>query len=316
MPSNTPRWLRTLRGFTGLGGLSWLASMLTSRTPPQPEDLTLADVLPADARHVDILGQPVALREVGEGDPAVIFIHGFAEHLGIWRPVQDCLAQTHRTVALDLWGFAASARPPRARPSDWVNEVVGVMDTLGIARAVLVGHSLGGRVSLMTARAHPERVAGLVLVDADWGQAPHGYVLVWLIAHTPLLAWALGKVRADPGHIERTMQRLATPDHVITPEIIQGLYRPRCVQGSAACWQSLAQAPPLRDVRGLADSIHRPAHVLWGAADPIVPLWAGRKLARKLGCDLTVLDACGHFPQEEYPERTAEVVEAFLAGLP
>ena len=310
-----PPWLRTLRGFTGLGGLGWLASVLTDRTPAQPEDLTLADVLPADARHVDIHGRPVALREAGEGEPAVIFIHGFAEHLSIWRPVQERIAQQHRTVALDLWGFAASARPPQAQPSDWVDEVTGVMDELGIERAVLVGHSLGGRVSLMTARAHPERVAGLVLVDADWGQVPHGYVLLWLLSHTPALGWLLARIRSNPAHLRRVSGQTMTPNYALTPEVLEGLYRPRRVAGSTACWRSLGQAPPLRDVRGLADSVRCPAHVLWGADDPVVPLWAGRKLARKLGCEITVFDACGHFPPEEYPERTAEVVAEFLKHL-
>ena len=312
----SPRWLKTITGFTGLGGLRAICAMVTDRTPAVPEDLTLAEVMPAEARHLDVDGRPVALYETGTGDPAVIFIHGFAEHLRTWRPVQEQIAQTHRTVALDLWGFGASARPPDVKPSDWVRQFIGAMDALGIERAVLVGHSLGGRVSLMTARAHPERVAGLVPVDADWGQAPHGYLIVWLLAHTPALPLALGRLRSSPGHIQRTIDLIVTPNHHFTPEMIEGLFRPRRVVGSAACWRSLAAAPPLADVRGLADGVNVPALVIWGADDPIVPLWAGQKLARKLGCPIEVLEECGHFPPEEYPARTAELIEGFLGGLP
>jgi pimeloyl-ACP methyl ester carboxylesterase len=310
------RWWRTLTGYTGLGGLRSLWAMLADRTPSAPEDLTLADVMASDARQVEVEGRPVALREAGQGDPAVIFIHGFAEHLGVWRPVQEQIARTHRTVALDLWGFGASARPADAKPADWVREVTGVMDLLGIERAVLVGHSLGGRVALMTARAHPERVAGLVLVSADWGQAPHGYLLVWLLAHTPLLPLMLGKLRANPRHIERTLALLGQFNSRVTAEMSQGLHRPRRVEGSAACWQSLAQAPPLRDVRGLTAGITCPALAIWGENDPIVPLWAGQRLARKLGCPIEVLPAGGHFPQEEHHQRTAELIEEFLERLP
>ena len=311
-----PRWLKTLRGFTGLGGLSWVASVLADRTPAPPEDLTLADVLPPGARHVSIQGQPVALRDMGEGEPAVLLLHGFAEHLDTWRPVQERLARRHRTVALDLWGFAASARPPHAKPADWVDEVVGLMDELGLGQAVLVGHSLGGRASLMTARAHPERVAGVVLADADWGQAPHGYVIVWLLAHSPALPWVLGRFRAGPRHLQHLARQIITPNHDLTPALQEALLRPLRVQDHAACWRSLGQAPPLRDVRGLARSVSCPALVLWGADDPVVPLWAGRKLARQLGCEIQVFDRCGHFLPEEYPEETAESIEGFLEGLP
>jgi len=314
-PSDRPRFFETALGFSGLSGLRWLLSVPFDRTPARAEDLTITDVLAPGARHVLVGGREVAIREMGSGEPAVLFLHGFAEHLDTWRPVQERIAQTRRTVALDLWGFGASARPPHAKPAEWVDEVIGLMDELGIARAVLVGHSLGGRVSLMTARAYPERVAGLVLVDADWGQAPQGYVLVWLVSHTPALGWVLGKIRANPDHIRRLTDRIITPNHVLTPAMQEGLHRPRRVMGSAACWRSLGQAPPLRDVRGLAEGVRCPAVALWGANDPVVPLWAGRKLAAKLGCELTVFEECGHFPAEEYPERTAGVIEEFLGRL-
>lgn len=310
------RALDTLLGFTGLGGARWLASVLADRTPSQPEDLTPDDVLASDARHLDIDGQPVAIREAGAGDPPVILLHGFGEHLGVWRPVQERLARRHRTVALDLWGFGASARPPQAKPAQWVDEVVGLMDALEMPRAVLVGHSLGGRVALMSAARHPDRVAGVVLIDADWGQAPHGYVLVWLLAHTPALPMILGKLRSNPRHLQRMSKMIVTPNHALTPEMLEGLHRPRRVKGTVAAWRSLAQAPPLRDLRRLPERVTCPATVLWGMDDPVVPLWAGRKLAARLGCEIAVMEQCGHFPPEEYPEETAEIVQRFLDRLP
>lgn len=310
-----PHWLQTLTGFTGLGGMRWIASVLADRSPSPAEDLTPADVLTPEARHVTIGHHTVALRELGAGEPAVVLIHGFAENLNLWRPVQERLAQQCRTVALDLWGFGASARPPQAQPRDWVDEIIGVMDALGIARAVLVGHSLGGRAALMTARAHPDRVRGVVPVDADWGQAPHGYVLVTAMAHTTALPWILGKFRAGPRHLRSLAPQIMTPNYPLTPAFEDAILRPLRVQGTATCWRSLGRAAPLREVRGLAEAVRCPAQVLWGADDPIVPLWAGRKLARKLRCELEVLDACGHFPQEEYPEQTAAVIKAFLGRV-
>lgn len=306
------RALHTLTGFIALGGVRWLLSVMADRTPSRPEDLTLEDVLPEGVRHITIAGHPVAIRERGEGDPAVMFIHGFAEDTTSWREVQDQVARTHRTIALDLWGFGASARPPDLTQPQWVDQVTGVMDALGLERAVLAGHSLGGRASLMCARRRPDRVAGLVLADADFGQAPHGYLILWLVAQTPALPWVMGKVRSNPGHIERVARLIETPNYRMNEERLEALHRPIRVKGTAQCWRSLGQGAPLRPVRRLPEQVSCPARVIWGGDDPLVPLWAGQKLSRKLQCPLEVIEQCGHFPQEEYPRLVADQVSEFV----
>lgn len=308
-----PRLVETLRGFAGVGGPRWLLSVLRDRTPVQPEDLTPEDFGAADCATVTVAGRPVLYRSRGSSGPPIVFIHGFGERLQIWEPVQDDLARDHRTVALDLWGFGAAARPTDITPRDWVAEVSGLLEALRLPPAVLVGHSLGGRVALMCARYRPECVQGLVLCDADWGQAPHGYLLAWLLCRLPLLEPLLGRLRSNPEHLRRLIGTFGTPSFQLDEAGLEALRRPLRLQGTVRSWRALGSAPPLRDVRGLLQSVRCPATVVHGADDPIVPLWAGEVLAQRLEAPLHTLPRCGHFSPEEYPR---EVTRAIRESLP
>ncbi|MHB8996240.1 MAG: alpha/beta fold hydrolase [Armatimonadota bacterium] len=286
-----------------------MASVLADRTAPVPEDLSPADVAPDDCAFVEVAGRPVIYRAFGSGDTAICFIHGFGESLRIWEPIQSALAATHRTVSLDLWGFGASVRPADITPRDWITQVLGTLDALGIERAIFVGHSLGGRVSLMCARHAPERVAGLVLCDADWGQARHGYLLAWAMCRTPAVGLLLGKLRANPEHLRRLLTVFGTPS--FHPDF-DSLHRALRVKGTVNSWRSLGSAPPWRDVQGLLDAANCPALVIHGHDDPIVPLWAGEELARRLQANLQVIPDCGHFPPEEYPAQVLAAIQTSL----
>lgn len=308
----TPRFVQTLRGFAGFGAPTWIASVLADRTPPVPEDLSPEDVAGAGCTYVEVDGRPVIHREIGTDDLPVVFIHGFGESLRIWEPIQEAIAQTHRTVSLDLWGFGASVRPDGITPRDWVREVFGLLDALGIERAVFVGHSLGGRVSLMCARHAPERVAGLVLCDADWGQARHGYLLAWALCRGPWVGLLLGKMRANPKHLRRLLTVFGTPN--FHPDL-DALQRSLRVRGTVRAWCALGSAPPWRDIRRLPESVHCPALVIHGHDDPIVPRWAGEELAKRLGAAHLDVPDCGHFAPEEYPEQVCAALKGFLSGL-
>jgi pimeloyl-ACP methyl ester carboxylesterase len=309
---DTPRFVQTLRGFAGYGAPWWIASVLADRTPPAPEDLSPEDVAGADCGYAEVGGLPVLYRELGARGVPVVFIHGFGERLQVWEPIQQAVAQTRHTVALDLWGFGASVRPDDITPRDWVREVLGLLDALEIERAVLVGHSLGARVSLMCARHAPERLSGLVLCNADWGQAPRGYLLAQAMCRGPWLAMLLGKMRANPEHLRRLLTVFGTPS--LHPDL-EGLQRPLRVKGTARAWRALGSAPPWRDVRGLTRWVRCPAVVVHGHDDPIVPRWAGEELAHRLHAPLRLIPNCGHFAHEEYPELVCGALQEFLREL-
>src|SRR5438552_4220560 len=108
------------------------------------------------------------LHYVVEGrGPAVILVHGLGGFAETWRHNIAPLAGRATVFALDLPGFGASAKPrTRYRLTDFARALRGFMDGLGLAQASLVGHSLGGAVSVTYALTHPSRVERLALVGA------------------------------------------------------------------------------------------------------------------------------------------------------
>ena len=106
-----------------------------------------------------------------EGVP-MVFIHGFANDARVWDDIAPVVAPHYRVIAIDMRGHGDSGRAPDGRYDTEVlcDDLDCVLEGLGIDRLVLVGHSLGGRVSMRFAGRHADRLAGLVLVDSapEW----------------------------------------------------------------------------------------------------------------------------------------------------
>lgn len=108
----------------------------------------------------------IAYEVHGSGDPALVFVHGWACDRGSWAEQIGPLSRTHRLVAIDLAGHGESGR----ERTEWTiaafgADVAAVVKALELERVVLIGHSMGGDVIVEAARRLPGRVAGLVWVD-------------------------------------------------------------------------------------------------------------------------------------------------------
>lgn len=125
----------------------------------------------------------------GRGRP-VILLHGWLGSWGLWQETMAFLGQFNRTYALDFWGFGESGRKRDTyQVQDFISLVDQFMDKMGIAQAPLVGHSMGGTVSLSMAIQHPERVRKVVVV----GSPIHGSSLAFplKLAGYRRIAWLL-----------------------------------------------------------------------------------------------------------------------------
>lgn len=129
---------------------------------------------PAGALALDDGGRGLSRAE--RGKPPVVLVHSLAGNSRQWSAQLEYLRRTRRAVALDLRGHGRSESP---RNGDYsiaamAEDIAAVVDTLGLERFVLAGHSMGGGVALVYAGKYPERVAGLVLVDpiGDGKQIP------------------------------------------------------------------------------------------------------------------------------------------------
>lgn len=106
--------------------------------------------------------------DAGSGAPPLVFVHGYMGRLGFWQPQIDHFQGRHRVLACDLRGHGQT--PPGSAPpriDTLGKDVAALIEQLGLAGAVLIGHSMGCRVVLEARRQVPDRVAGLVLVDGS-----------------------------------------------------------------------------------------------------------------------------------------------------
>jgi pimeloyl-ACP methyl ester carboxylesterase len=117
----------------------------------------------APVNKIEVNGAQLTYDEAGSGSPVVLLHAGIADRR-MWRHQLPALAARHRVIALDLRGYGDSELPPA--PFAHHDDVVGLLDALGIDRAALVGCSFGGRVAVDTALAYPERVSALALLGA------------------------------------------------------------------------------------------------------------------------------------------------------
>jgi len=110
----------------------------------------------------------------------LLLLHGFGNSCRVWDDCAAALAPHYRVIALDQRGHGDSDRDPELRyePATLARDVEAVLVALGAERVVLVGHSMGGRVSMEFAAMHPEMLAGLVLVDIGPESDPRGIVRI------------------------------------------------------------------------------------------------------------------------------------------
>ncbi|MFE9694406.1 alpha/beta fold hydrolase [Micromonospora sp. NPDC005806] len=112
---------------------------------------------------IEVNGAQLAYDEAGNGSPVVLVHAGIADRR-MWRGQLTALATRHRVIVPDLRGYGDSELPPA--PFAHHDDVIGLLDALGVERAALVGCSFGGRVAVDTALAYPERISALALFGA------------------------------------------------------------------------------------------------------------------------------------------------------
>jgi pimeloyl-ACP methyl ester carboxylesterase len=125
---------------------------------------------PAPVSRLQIEGISVAFTDVGQGEPALLLIHGLGSYLPVWQRNLDALSREHRVVAIDLPGYGKSSKANYEYSMAFYARVVDrVIEALHLSRVVLVGHSMGGQIAMTHALLRPGRAEALVLA------APAGF---------------------------------------------------------------------------------------------------------------------------------------------
>ena len=255
-------------------------------------------------RRLTVKGVSLAYEEAGAGR-ALVCVHGnFASR----RWFTDVLARPPggwRVLALDLPNFGASdPMPGPISIGAYARYLQGFVDALGLARPVLLGHSLGGAVVQVLAARSSRLAAGLVLVASA---PPNGIV-------TPSERYAmLPLLRGNP---QLMRQALAATMPTRTPPYFEALVKDALAMGSAAFTDN-ARALERYDVSGSLGGVLAPVLAVGGDRDYLIAAAMVRATAAAFAAGSSLLlPNVGHSPQIEAPEVFGRAIETFLKGVP
>jgi len=284
--------------------------------PPQ----TLAD---DDSEFIEINGLDIHIKKMGQGEPVFVLLHGFAASLYSWHAVMEPLSQLGRVIAFDRPGFGLSEHPLTwqgqnpYRAEAQVDLVISLLDHFGIQKAILVGNSAGGTVSMQVALSHPGRISALILVDPAVYRVMGSSRWLHFLLATPQLRH-LGPLIArqilsrGPALIKLAWHNPA----LLPPEMLEYYQKPFQVENwDRALWEFTLASRPTGLTKRLDDFI-LPVMVITGDDDRIVPTSESIRLAAELpNASLVVVDDSGHLPQEEQPQVFMQAVTNFVAKI-
>ncbi|WNG89674.1 alpha/beta hydrolase [Mycobacterium sp. ITM-2016-00317] len=273
--------------------------------------------------YCTIHGYRRAYRVAGSG-PAILLIHGIGDNSTTWDTVQAQLAQRFTVIAPDLLGHGKSDKP-RADYSvaAYANGMRDLLSVLGIDRATVIGHSLGGGVAMQFAYQFPQLVDRLILVGA--GGVTKDVNIALRIAAMPLGTEALSLLRLPMvlpalqalGRLGGTVFGSTGVGHDIPHmlRILADLPEPTASSAFARTLRAVVdwrgQVVTMLDRCYLTQSV--PVQLIWGDLDAVIPVGhAEMAHAAMPGSRLEIFRGSGHFPFHDDPDRFVEVVERFI----
>ena len=266
---------------------------------------------PADmVRQAIVNGRPIAYRRAGAGD-ALVLLHGFIVDSRSWRPQLEALSDTFTVIAWDAPGTGRTADPDvLSEFADWADTLAGLLDSLDLRKAHIVGLSWGGILAQELYRRHRTRVSSLVLADtyAGWkGSLPEPVVEARLAACLRDAA-----LPADE-FVARYLPSMFSPS---APAEIRAEMARIMADFHPGGFRLMAGALARADTRDLLPTIEVPTLLVWGEADARSPMGIAYQLRDAIpGSELVVIGDAGHVSNLEQSARFNEAVRAFYANL-
>jgi pimeloyl-ACP methyl ester carboxylesterase len=263
-------------------------------------------------RSVSVDGLSIHYVEAGAGEP-VVLIHGLGASTFCFRHTLPALATRFHAIALDLPGYGYSTRDaPDHSVTAQAGYVLGFLDALGIEKAALIGHSLGGAIAQRIAVSHPERVSRLVLIGSATASITSRNI--WLARLSapfmPALLSGIFRIRA----VRRRWLALNCYDpSFITREVLIGYGAPSRMRGHVRAFQRFL-TDRATDAPVDLSRLRQPTLLIWGEADRVIRPATGRELNQQIaGSRLVIVPRAGHWTAEERPDAVNPLLLEFLS---
>lgn len=321
------KWFLRIAG--GLAAVLIIAFLLL-RTPDTDPAEMRAKYGGPPSQFVEIGdGVTVHLRDEGPRDaPAIVLLHGSNADLQTWEPWVAGLSDSYRIIRFDQVGHGLTGPDPAHDYSteNFTSDINEVAGALGLENFFIGGNSMGGKHALAYALAHPDRVAGLILVDAGGSPMPKtkaeddangggGGNIGFTIARMPGINRIAEQITPRE-LIAQSLEQSVSVKSVVTEATIDRYWELLRYPGNRAATMARFSSAyePLSDaqVAGMGAA----TLILWGAEDRLIPVSAGEWLNRHIAnSKMIVYPGIGHLPQEEAPEATIADVREWLITL-
>jgi 3-oxoadipate enol-lactonase len=256
-------------------------------------------------KKIKVNGLELAYERGGSGTPLVL-VHGYPLDHSSWEPLVPLLEGDFDLLLPDLRGFGGTAATKAPyQLTDLASDLADLLEALGLQRAIVTGHSMGGYVALAFARLYPQRLLGLGLVSsqalADPPERQAGRLQT------------AGRVETDGvGEVAGSMPALLTAEPALQARLKELILRQSPV-GVAAALRAMAGRP---DSSPYLASFEFPVEIIHGLADRIIPVERAREVLSLLKHGhLTELPAAGHMPMLEAPLETAGALLQLKSAL-
>jgi pimeloyl-ACP methyl ester carboxylesterase len=301
--------LALLLAVVGLVALAW--------TPDRSVNALKMRWAKPPSKFLALDGMQVHVRDEGvRDDPLpIILLHGTGASLYTWQGWADGLKGSRRVISFDRPGFALTGPNPSGDYSMryYADFLAHLMDRLEIKRAIIAGNSSGGNMAWEFAVIHPDRVAGLILVDsAGYPRTtplPQGLQIAMSPWASPLLEHILPR-----SEVKKGLQGMFGDPTKVTAEMVDRYYDLSLREGNRkALGETLRQGMNADDAPKIA-TIKIPTLILWGAKDTVIPMVPNAERFHHdiAGSRLVIFPSLGHMGQEEDPGATLVPVNEFL----
>ena len=290
--------------------------------------LPLPHVYGVEHRWIEAGGVRLHVAEAGAGEPLVL-LHGWPQHWYEWRDVIGPLAARYRVICPDLRGFGWSEAPPRGYDKETLaDDVIALLEAMGLERVRLAGHDWGGFVGFLLCLRRPDLVERFVALNIihPWPRLDARTVLdLWRPLHAYVLsAPVVGQclLRHVPAVLRRLLQAAARPGTFTRAELdafADPLRDPARARATTALYRAfvLGELPALARGRYAGTRLRTPTLFLFGTSDQVIT----ERILRGFDdhaddMELELVPGVGHFIVDERPELVVErMLDFFSRGL-
>jgi pimeloyl-ACP methyl ester carboxylesterase len=294
--------------------LAVLAVLLAVNTVVSDRETEAAQ---ADVGHVVHLPDgDLQVREDGPSDGQdVVLLHGFASSIHWWDRMVPALARDHHVIRFDLLGHGGSEKPKDGYGmASQARLVAGALDRLGVRRAAIVGHSMGGSVGTALAEERPVLVESLVVIDSPSKGGDAELPFTARLGFVPVLGQAIRRVVPD-GMIRNGLESAFAEGFDVPDQFVDDFREMTYTSYD----DSHRGSDDYSDESGLAERLADesvPLLVIFGSQDDLVDPESAQGYRKVPGARIVVLDGVGHSPHVERPAATARLIGDFLAQQP